>query len=1741
MGQQTVIWDSTTVPDGTYAISAELVGGGADPDAAIDRFKSVPLVLIVDNVPGAVTGDQWLPAIGYMGTRSRWAESFAVDWVSSMETPLSPTAYQYPYEYLVAPTAQEDREALIGDDTFFAETWLQVWNARYDPEGRLSQTKEGHRFIVGYSEALSDEKDFPLRLPFTDGQYNQASLNRRTAFRPDPTGPGFIGISYEGRLFRLHPTEGITTLAGHVTRSDVVPYTPWDVPPWQGIGVTLEEYAQNQWDIVGNFNGENRFNSPNDLVVDPDNPGIIYVADTSNRVIRKVDLSGEEANITTFAGTIGTIGFQDGARGSALFHSPWSVEIVDGVLYVTDRGNNALRAIDLDTGVVVTIMDSAQLTTPMWIRRFSNGDLAIMDNGEFDKGGGRIKRLDPVAGTISDAIASSVRSYIFDVDWRGNVGPVDHIIAAGNYVRMDDHGISRITPDGDRSLVTQDWGLVTYQSDSGLANNGTTGAYAISVAVDDDECRIIQTGQYQWGVHVLRPVTANDPLQGDVDVGLSNRGRDNYYAGTIREFYPNNDRPSLAAVHGRKGHNYIGQLNFDDMVGWTDAQLAEYIRGGMGGQVARPELTGDDLAAMIYFIRLHSLEGKTQVIDAGQIAQNLHEAGFWDDLADETAPAIANVQVIEVDATTRRITFQTNEPTVAVVHYGRTTNYGLNSKIAEEYATTHSITLSHLDPEHADDTYFYIRVKDQAGNQAITVDARLGSPEGGESVPIAHAGGPYTAVEGGSVVLSGAGSTGTSLSYAWDLDGDGQYDDANVQNPTFRPQQDGVFIVGLRVTDGTGQTATATATVTVSNVAPTADAGGPYTIDVGGALSLDGSGSDPSLIDNAALGFSWDLNGDGTFGDATGATPIVSWSVLEGLGLSTGSYEITLRVSDDHTHTDSSATLTINPEEVWLGAIRNTSLPNRDPSAGDLAYRFETTRQGYLTIEALFDGAGGQAALTLYNAAGTPLATCTPVDGGRRIDWQVSAGVEYRLRLSGDNAKVHLRLTNLVQKSGDKVTVYGTDGDDRFDFAAAEYHQVTVNEVEYEFDSAEVAWVVFDGLGGDDKAVLMGTAAVDNARIWPTEADLKGSVGGSAYTARVANTETIILMGEGGDDTAALYDSPGDDVFEAAGPRAGGEPAYAHLYGSGFYGRAESFRYVTAVFDRGGWDRARLYDSPGDDTFFANPDYAILYGDGFWNRVKFADRVDAYANAGGTDLARLFGSAMDDAFTGLPEWAVLSCGTGVEHRAYGFGSVSVDASAGGNNLAKLYDSDGNDTFYAGPTSPLGTRLFGTTAAGRAYSHSVAGFPTVIAYATSGGRDVAHLYDSKASQDHFTGKVAYSRLEGPGFQNTAVGFAEVTGYASAGSGFADTASLVDSDGNDTFHGGPTSPVGTRLWGTTLAGQAFSYGVVGFRDVSAFAVNGGRDAAVLYDSAATSDTFTGTPTQSLMSGPGFSVRAKGFPTVTARASQNGRVDEAKLSGSPGDDVFAAGPLWSRLSAADGSFRIVAEGFSRVLASGGTDGYDKADLYGGAGNDTLVAKPTYAQLYGAGFFSQATGFDYVRAHSGGGNDFAAFHDDASGADDFRADAAAGYAKMTGAGFWNTAWGFSRIKAYATAGSGDTAMLDASPEATQRFHALSSGAYMDRVGGGYRVDVHGFDRVIANATPGGGDVAYLYDTAGDDALEALGKNAAILQNNGNLVEILARDFRWVYGYSTQGGTDTKRAAAVDFILRTEGPWVDV
>jgi predicted extracellular nuclease len=144
--------------------------------------------------------------------------------------------------------------------------------------------------------------------------------------------------------------------------------------------------------------------------------------------------------------------------------------------------------------------------------------------------------------------------------------------------------------------------------------------------------------------------------------------------------------------------------------------------------------------------------------------------------------------------------------------------------------------------------------------------------------PSASAGGPYTVDEGSSITLTATGSDpeGGSLTYAWDLDGNGTFETPG-QSVTFSPDDGPASpTVKVRVTDDGGLTDVAQATVSVANVAPTVTSltASPTDTLTGQGVTLAGSATDPSAADTSA-GFGWAFDTGSGFG-TYGASPLVT-------------------------------------------------------------------------------------------------------------------------------------------------------------------------------------------------------------------------------------------------------------------------------------------------------------------------------------------------------------------------------------------------------------------------------------------------------------------------------------------------------------------------------------------------------------------------------------------------------------------------------------------------------------------------------------------------------------------------------------------------------------------------------------------------------------------------------------------------------------------------------------------------
>ena len=145
----------------------------------------------------------------------------------------------------------------------------------------------------------------------------------------------------------------------------------------------------------GYFDGPSasaRFGSPYAIAFDA--TGNAYVSDVGNRIIRKIDATGV---VSTFAGSAGLLGQQDGAPGIARFSLPRGLTVdASGVVYVADWGNGAIRQIS-PAGVVTTMATLNSFDLPTGVA-MDGVDLLITDSGNQT-----INRVTP-AGVVTTVV-----------------------------------------------------------------------------------------------------------------------------------------------------------------------------------------------------------------------------------------------------------------------------------------------------------------------------------------------------------------------------------------------------------------------------------------------------------------------------------------------------------------------------------------------------------------------------------------------------------------------------------------------------------------------------------------------------------------------------------------------------------------------------------------------------------------------------------------------------------------------------------------------------------------------------------------------------------------------------------------------------------------------------------------------------------------------------------------------------------------------------------------------------------------------------------------------------------------------------------------------------------------------------------------------------------------------------------------------------------------------------------------
>ena len=229
-----------------------------------------------------------------------------------------------------------------------------------------------------------------------------AYLHTPSGLTVDAVGNVYIADSGNHRVRRIDAATGIiTSVAGNGTNNDL------------GFG-------------GGGFSGDGgpatdaQLDSPEAATLDA--AGNLYIADTGNDRIRKVDAT--TGTITTIAGT-GTYGYSGdgGPASNARLRSPQNVAIdAAGRLYITDSGNNRIRRIDT-SGTITTVVGTgtagdsgdggpataAKLNGPRRVIVDAAGNLYITDTGN-----NRIRRVDATTGTITTIAGTGASGYSGD-------------------------------------------------------------------------------------------------------------------------------------------------------------------------------------------------------------------------------------------------------------------------------------------------------------------------------------------------------------------------------------------------------------------------------------------------------------------------------------------------------------------------------------------------------------------------------------------------------------------------------------------------------------------------------------------------------------------------------------------------------------------------------------------------------------------------------------------------------------------------------------------------------------------------------------------------------------------------------------------------------------------------------------------------------------------------------------------------------------------------------------------------------------------------------------------------------------------------------------------------------------------------------------------------------------------------------------------------------------------------------
>ncbi|QWV97167.1 putative Ig domain-containing protein [Geomonas nitrogeniifigens] len=348
-----------------------------------------------------------------------------------------------------------------GDGLHRTVTQLQApRGVAFDPQGRLLVVDSNNNRVrrvdaTGIVTTVAGNGEWAFS--GDGGPATAAALQQPWGVACDPNGNIIVADTANFRIRSVDFLGNISTFAGNGTLS------------WTGDGGPASAAA---------------FSSPGSLAMDQ--AGHMYIADVGNNRIRRIDSYG---TVTTFAGTgIAGYGGDGMPAATATFANPTGIALdAAGNLYVADSGNNRIRKID-SAGVVSTVAGNgvggyngdgmpaifSSLDRPVGVTVDALGNIFI---AEFD--GNRVRKVD-TAGIMTTVAGTGLMEYNGD-----NMPAIAASVARPASVALDSAGNLYIADSYNARIRKVDTsGIITTVAGTGVRGYNGDGMPAVAADLE---------------------------------------------------------------------------------------------------------------------------------------------------------------------------------------------------------------------------------------------------------------------------------------------------------------------------------------------------------------------------------------------------------------------------------------------------------------------------------------------------------------------------------------------------------------------------------------------------------------------------------------------------------------------------------------------------------------------------------------------------------------------------------------------------------------------------------------------------------------------------------------------------------------------------------------------------------------------------------------------------------------------------------------------------------------------------------------------------------------------------------------------------------------------------------------------------------------------------------------------------------------------------------------------------------